>query len=62
MILVNTSMDKTSKDYCVRMVKEIEIECVIEGLKQRGLQVVNKGIDLYYIKKDDGTLEKHKGV
>lgn len=33
-------MDKTYKSYCERMVREIEIECVIEGLKQRGLQIV----------------------
>jgi hypothetical protein len=39
-------MDKTYKDYLLRMIRTIEIEVLREGLKQRGFYLVPKGLDL----------------
>lgn len=50
--------DTTYKNYCERMVKEIEIEYVIEGLKQRGLQIVPMNLPISIKPKQDDNIRK----
>lgn len=45
--------DNSYKAYVIRMIREIEIEYLIEGLKQRGFELVVKGLDLYHNKQED---------